>query len=90
MLFFAKVTAASAIVGLACHWLEFRLESVMAWQRIPQNLLLLTLVSGTGVILLMILLKLLRVSELDRYLSRAAAIILRRPAIVSANVSDLE
>ena len=79
VLFFAKVTAASLVVGLACHWLESRLESVMAWQKIPQNLLLLTVVSGAGVILLAILLKLLRVQELNRYMSCAAAIIFRRP-----------
>ena len=90
VLFFAKVTTASAIVGLACHWLELRLESVMAWRKIPQNLLLLTVVSGVGVILLAILLKLLRVQELNRYMSRAAAIIFRRPEIVSANASDME
>ena len=62
----------------------------MAWQKIPQNLLLLTVVSGAGVILLAILLKLLRVQELNRYMSRAAAIIFRRPEIISANASDLE
>ena len=90
VLFFTKVTAASVVVGVACHWLELRLEGMMAWQRIVQNLILLTVDTAVGVILLALLLKLLRVQELDHYLSRAAAIIFRRPEIVSANPSDLE
>jgi putative peptidoglycan lipid II flippase len=90
VLLFAKVTAASAVVGLACHELAVRLENAMAWQKIPETLLLLTLVTGTGIILLIILLKLLRVSELDRYLRQAVSVIFRRPGGISPTVAGLE
>ena len=90
MLFFAKVTAASVVVGLACHWLAARLEAVMAWERIPFTLLLLTIVSSAGILLLIILLKLLRVSELDRYLRQALSLIFRKPQTISPDASGLE
>lgn len=90
ILFFVKVTAASAVVGFACHEFAKRLEYIMAWQTIPKTLLLLTLVSGAGIVLLGILLKILRVPELDRYLRRAASLIFRSAAGSSPNISGVE
>jgi putative peptidoglycan lipid II flippase len=78
ILFFFKVAAASAVVGIACHALAKRLENVMAWQSIPKTLLLLALVSTAGIVMLAVLLKLLRVRELDRYIRHAASFISRR------------
>jgi putative peptidoglycan lipid II flippase len=90
VLFFAKVTAASVVVGLACHWLAVRLEAVMPWERIPFTLLLLTIVSSAGIALLFLLLKLVRVPELDRYLRQALSLIFRKPTANSPDASGLE
>jgi len=77
-LFFFKVTAASVVVGWACHWMALRLESAIAWQRFPLTLALLCSVSAAGFVLLVILLKILRVPDLDRYLQHGISLLLRR------------
>jgi putative peptidoglycan lipid II flippase len=71
LLFFVKMSAASCITGLACYRLAAYLENLIAWQRLSGALLLLTVVTAAGVLLLGILLKILRVPELDTYLQRA-------------------
>ena len=90
VLFFTKVVAASVVVGLACHWLAARLEAVMAWDRIPYTLLLLVIVTGAGIVLLTILLKLLRVPEFERYLRQAVSLIFRKPQSISPDASALQ
>jgi hypothetical protein len=62
----------------------------MAWERIPYTLLLLTIVSAAGIVLLFILLRLLRVRELDRYLRHAVSLIFRKPGDIAPDASALE
>ena len=71
LLFFAKVAAASIVVGYACSWLLGWIERFIAWQRMSGALEVLVLVTVPGVLLLLLLLKILRVRELDGYLRRA-------------------
>jgi putative peptidoglycan lipid II flippase len=78
VVFFLKVTAASVIAGIACWKFAAYLEGLMAWQRPPFALLLLTLDTAAGVVVLLILLKLLRVQELDEYVRGGLALISRR------------
>lgn len=71
VVFFLKVAAASCIAAYACHRLTRALENFIPWQHIPGALLLLTLVTTTGIVLLIALLKLFRVPEATQYLRRA-------------------
>ena len=68
---FLKMSAASCIAGYACYRLVLLLHNFLAWQHIPSALLLLTVVTSVGILLLGILLKILRVPEIDLYLRRA-------------------
>ena len=70
-LFFLKMSAASCVVGLACHKLTNYLENFIPWQKPSGAILLLTIVSTAGLLLLAAALKILRVPELDLYLRRA-------------------
>jgi hypothetical protein len=78
VVFFLKVAAASCISGYACYRLVGRLENFIAWQHISGALILLMLVSASGVLLLGVLLKIFRVPELDSYVRRAYAFASRR------------
>lgn len=71
VVFFLKVAAASCISGYACYRLVGQLESHIAWQHMGGALLVLILVSASGVLLLGVLLKIFRVPELDSYVRRA-------------------
>jgi putative peptidoglycan lipid II flippase len=68
---FLKMSVASCIAGYACYRLVFWLHNFLAWQHIPSALLLLTVVTSVGILLLGILLKIFRVPEVDLYLRRA-------------------
>ena len=70
-IFFLKMSGASCLVGLACDKLTVYLENFIAWQKIGGAVLLLTLVSTAGLLLLAVVLKILRVPELGTYLRRA-------------------
>src|SRR5580704_15014991 len=70
MLFFAKVCAASAAIAWACHRLEIFLEPHFAWQRFAGALLLLSVVTAAGILLLLVLGKLLRIRELEEQIAR--------------------
>jgi hypothetical protein len=65
------MSTASCVVGFACYKLTGYLEHFIAWQELGGVVLLLTLVSLAGILLLIAVLKLLRVPELDLYLRRA-------------------
>ena len=78
-LFFLKMSAASCVVGLACYKLTNYLENFIPWQKLGGAVLLLTIVSTAGLLLLAAALKLLRVPELDLYLRRAYNFATRRP-----------
>ena len=71
VIFFLKVAAASCIAAYACHRLTGTLEKFIPWQHIPGALLLLTVVTSVGIVLLVALLKLFRVPEVTEYLRRA-------------------
>ena len=71
VVFFLKVAVASCAAGYVCYRLTNALEDFLPWQRIPGALLLLTLVTTAGIVLLVALLKLFRVPEVTQYLRRA-------------------
>ena len=73
VVFFLKMTAASLVAGAACYRLTLYLETQMPWQKIWGALALLVTVTAAGVLLLVILLKILRVPELDHYMRKAWA-----------------
>ena len=73
VVFFLKMTAASLVAGAACYRLTLFLETRMPWQKIWGALVLLVAVTLAGILLLVILLKILRVPELDHYLRKAWA-----------------
>src|SRR5580704_4818693 len=70
-LFFLKMSAASCVVGLLCYQLTNYLEKFIPWQKLGGAVVLLTIVSTAGLLLLAAALKILRVPELDTYLRRA-------------------
>jgi putative peptidoglycan lipid II flippase len=70
IVFFLKVGAASCIAGVACYRLVGWLENYIAWQGTLGSLLLLTLASAAGLVVLLVLLKLFRVPEAGHYLRR--------------------
>jgi hypothetical protein len=67
------MTGASLVTGIGCYRLTILLESHFPWQKIWGALALLVVVTTAGIVLLMILLKILRVPELDHYLRKAWA-----------------
>jgi putative peptidoglycan lipid II flippase len=75
MLFFAKIVAASAVAGWACLGLAGWLRPRIGWQTTTRAFVVLCILSATGIALTVILAKLLRISELDGYLSRFRTLI---------------
>jgi peptidoglycan biosynthesis protein MviN/MurJ (putative lipid II flippase) len=69
-LFFAKITAASALAALASFELLRWLESRIAWKTTRGALLVLIVASAVGFLLTGVLAKALRVRELDGYLKK--------------------
>ena len=76
--FFFKVAAASAAVGLACYRLMGWLEKLVAWRRPLYALVVLSVDSTVGLLLLYVLLKLLRIREVDMYVCRGLNLFSRR------------
>jgi putative peptidoglycan lipid II flippase len=70
VVFFLKISAASAVAGLACFRLTLWFQSRVAWRTRSSALLLLILVTIVGVILIVAIAKLLGISELDAYFRR--------------------
>jgi putative peptidoglycan lipid II flippase len=86
IVFFLKVATASAVMGLACYYAVGYLERFFDLRRFLSSLSVLVLVSGTGLLLLWIFLKLLGVSEGEAYLRRGLAFVRRaQPADASAS-----
>jgi len=71
VLFFCKVTAASVVAGFVCYKLAGWLEMRMAWQEPLGALLLLSIATTIGIVVLGLSLKILRVPELESYLQKA-------------------
>jgi len=70
LLFFLKVTVASALAAGAAFELASWLESRIAWKTTHGALIVLVAASAVGFLLTGVLTKLLRVRELDSYLER--------------------
>jgi len=70
VLFFAKVCAASGLVGVVCYKLRQLLEPHLAWHRLPGAFSLLVVVTAAGILLLVVIGKLLGIRELDQQLAR--------------------
>lgn len=76
--FFFKVAAASAVAGIVCYKFAGWLETHLAWQRPLYAFLLLSVDTAAGVLILYVLLKLLRVREVDTYVRRGFSLVTRR------------
>jgi peptidoglycan biosynthesis protein MviN/MurJ (putative lipid II flippase) len=76
--FFLKVAAASVVTGLACYRFAGWLETVLAWHRPQYALLLLCVDTAAGLAILYVLLKALRVREVDTYVRRGFSLVTRR------------
>jgi putative peptidoglycan lipid II flippase len=85
VIFFAKVSAASAGAGLACYALAGWAENFLPWQRPLGALAVLAIVTAVGILLLVLLMKLLRVTEFESYLKLASAAVWRRMGRVPGN-----
>jgi len=72
LVFFLKIGAVSALTGVACFELTNWLGSRLGWQTTHQALLVLVIVSSVGLVLLLLLAKLLRLTEFEDYLKKLA------------------
>jgi len=70
LVFFAKIAAAAALGGLACFELLTWLETRIAWRTTHGAFVVLVLASLAGLLLTAAAAKLLRVRELDTYLTK--------------------
>jgi putative peptidoglycan lipid II flippase len=77
--FFSKVAAASAVAGIACHRFAGWLETHLAWHRPLYAVLLLSVDTAVGVVIVYALLKAFRVREVDMYVRRGFNLVSRRP-----------
>jgi putative peptidoglycan lipid II flippase len=85
VIFFTKVSVASAGAGLLCYALAGWAEGFLPWQRPLGALAVLVIVTAVGILLLGLLMKLLRVSEFEGYLKLASAAVWRRMGRVPGN-----
>jgi putative peptidoglycan lipid II flippase len=72
MIFFVKISLASAVAGLACFRLTAWFQSQVAWQTRHGALLMLILVSAVGIVLTAVMARLLGISELESYFRKGA------------------
>lgn len=68
--FFCKISTASAVAAVVCWQLTWYLRRFIGWQHTLHALVLLIVVSATGLVLIAALAKLLRVREVDSYISK--------------------
>jgi putative peptidoglycan lipid II flippase len=87
VVFFLKVTAASAAMGFACFEATNYLDRYFDLRHIFSSLAVLVIVTLAGVILLWVFLKILGVSEADSYLKRSIGF-LRRNATTGASATS--
>jgi putative peptidoglycan lipid II flippase len=69
-LFFVKVAGASALTGWICYELRLALETRIPWHRFSGVLVLLTVDSTIGILILVLLAKLMRIREMDDQIAR--------------------
>jgi peptidoglycan biosynthesis protein MviN/MurJ (putative lipid II flippase) len=89
VLFFVKVSAASAGAAVACYIVLERVERFLPWHRAYGALATLALATAAGVIVLALLLKLFKLSEFEHYLRRMLAVARRRMGRVPGNAPGL-
>jgi putative peptidoglycan lipid II flippase len=78
VVFFGKVALASAGAGAVCYALEKRVMHFLPWQRAYGSLGVLVIASAGGIIVLMILMKLLHLSEFESYMKRFLRVAIRK------------
>jgi peptidoglycan biosynthesis protein MviN/MurJ (putative lipid II flippase) len=78
LVFFGKVTLASAGAAAGCYALEKWLMRLLPWQRAYGSLGVFVIATAGGVIALGALMKLLHLSEFETYMRQALAIAMRK------------
>lgn len=89
VVFFAKVSLASAAAGLGCYALTGWVERFLPWQRPLGALAVLVIVTAAGILLLGLLMKLLGLSEFESYLKRVLSAAGRRMGRVPGNATGV-
>ena len=72
VLFFVKITLASAVAGVVCFRMTNWLQARMAWQTRPVALVMLVIVTAVGIAITAGMARLLGISEIRSYLRRTA------------------
>src|SRR5581483_11358681 len=72
IVFFLKISFASAVAGLVCFRLTTWFQARVAWHNRPGALMILILVTAVGVLVTIAMAKILGISELNMYLRKLA------------------
>lgn len=78
IVFFVKLTAASAVAGYATYLVDQRLQAHLPWRSMPGAFVLLVIGSSVGLAITLLLAKLLRIQEVTAHLTRISKMIQRR------------
>lgn len=78
VVFFVKLTAASAVAGYATYVVDQRLEAHLPWRSMTGAFVLLVIGSSVGLAITLLLAKLLRIQEVTAHLARVSRIVQRR------------
>ncbi|HXW55813.1 MAG TPA: murein biosynthesis integral membrane protein MurJ [Candidatus Cybelea sp.] len=89
LLFFAKVSAASAGAAVAAYVVLGRVEGFLPWHRAYGALVALVMATAGGVIVLGLLMKLFRLSEFEHYMRRLLGVAARRMGRLPYNATGL-
>ena len=72
MVFFLKISFASAVAGIVCFRLTTWFQARVAWHNRPGALMILVLVTSVGVLVTIAMARILGISELNVYLRKIA------------------
>jgi len=78
ILFFFKISAASALAGYATYLVDQRLKLHIPWRSMSGAFVLLVIGSSVGLAVTLLLAKLLRIQEVNAHLNRLSRIVQRR------------
>ena len=78
ILFFFKISAASALAGYATYLVDQRLKLHIPWRSMSGAFVLLVIGSSVGLAITLLLAKLLRIQEVNAHLNRLSRIVQRR------------
>lgn len=78
LLFFFKISAASAVAGYATYLVDQRLKVHIPWRSMSGAFVLLVIGSSVGLAITLLLAKLLRIQEVNAHLNRLSRIVQRR------------